>query len=110
MSTLGRKAMKKTLERLKEDALTDVENCLSVFKKQWDKIDELSKEKKDLLNLLTEYTPRAIISLLRYVQGLEAYGYELDEEWDKLLERSRKAQEQSQAVQKEGKKKPSYRV
>ena len=109
MSTLGRKAMKKTLERLKKDALRNADNCLTVFKTQWDKIDEMSKEGRKLLDELTEYTPRAVISLLRYIQALEDYGYELDEEWDKLLERSRKAQEQAQAVQKE-KKKPPYRV
>ena len=52
----------------------------------------------------------AILSLTMYVKSLKAYSSELDEAWDELLERSRKAQEQAQAVQREIKKKPSYRV
>jgi len=36
--------------------------------------------------------------VLRYVQALEDYGYELDEEWDKLLNQIEKAQ-QSKPVQ-----------
>ena len=98
--------MKKTLERLKKDAFGDVDLCLSAFEESWKEMDEMSKEERDLLDLFSEYIPRAVLSLLRYVQALEDYGYELDEEWDKLLKRI----EQAQAVKKEGKNKPSYRV
>ena len=106
MSTLGRKAIKKTLERLRKDALSDTGKCLNTFDKFLKKIDEMSKEERKLLEVLTEYTPRAVISLLRYIQALEDYGYELDEEWDRLLQTVKQTQERTKPTQK----KPSYRV
>lgn len=92
--------MKKTLERLKKDALNDAERYIRVFEKLWEKIDEMSKEEQDLLGLLTEYTPRAVISLLRYIQALEDYGYELDKAWDRLLKSAEQVKQKTSSQKK----------
>jgi len=100
--------MKKTLERLKEEAFADGELCLEIFENLWKKIDDMNEEAEELLIYLSEYVPRTLISLLRYVQALEDYGYEIDKEWDKLLKNIEETREQSKSIQKERKKKPSY--
>ena len=106
--------MKKTLERLKIDAFKNAKECFEFMKELIDMLRKeggnVDEETRDTLILLMELSYEAIARLTMYIQALEDYGYELDEEWDKLLERSRKAQEQVQGVRKEGKKKPSYRV
>ena len=105
MSTLGRKAMKKTLKRLREDALGATGDYLSLVKKL--RAQDKSEEMETLLGKIIDRSHPMIISVLRYIQALEDYGYELDEEWDKLLKTIEQAQEgkKSKPV-----KKPPYRI
>ena len=100
--------MKKTLERLKAIAHSDIEGCSSTFSGLIE-IKKTETEKK-LFDLLFLNTFNALRSALNYIQALEAYGYELDEEWDKLLKSIEQAREETESFQKDGKKKPSYRV
>jgi len=105
MSTLGRKAMKKTLERLKKDAMGNTKNFIDLFADLEKEVDSMSSEEQDLFILVIQPSLLAIKSLLRYVQALKDYGYELDEAWDKLL----KTVEQAKPIQKKGEaKKTSY--
>jgi len=87
--------MKKTLERLKIDAsekarqLNDfIVSLRKILEKQssWD-------SKSTTIAELARSSTDTMVSLLRYVQALEDYGYELDEEWDKLLKSIKDAQE-----------------
>ncbi len=53
-----------------------------------------------------KYKPK---SLLTYVQALEAYGYELDEEWDKLLKTIEQAREEEpKSVREKGETKKTF--
>ena len=106
MSTLGRKAMKKTLERLKKEAFSNLNLCVDTFNDFNEEREEMSEEEQELLDLLRRVTFSAVRPCLHYIAALEDYGYELDEEWNKLL----KSIEQDQIAQKEGKRKTSYRV
>ena len=109
MSTLGRKAMKKTLKHLKEDALKATKNCLDDFETQLKKYDNMSETDQELVYSLRIVAGHAIVRLLRYIQALEDYGYELDEKWDKLLKTIGQARAgKPKSLKKE--KKPSYRV
>ena len=105
MSTLGRKAMKQTLERLKKDAMGNTKFVTNLFVDLLKEMDSMSREEQDLVNLVTEPSLRAIKSLLRYVQSLKDYGYELDEAWDKLL---KTVEQVKPAQKKEEAKKTSY--
>ena len=119
--------MRKTLKSLRELALERTEKSLQEFESFSQEYKKWAKKalKKDVeigsLALgaakffaksvkLNGALLEAILSLTMYVKSLKDYSLELDEAWDELLERSRKAQEQSQVVKKEEKKKPSYRV
>ena len=106
MSTLGRKAMKKTLERLKLDALKATDNYLSLTGKLI--AQEKDEEMLDFLGMIIERSHPMIVSLSRYIQALEDYGYELDEEWDKLLKSIEEAQQPKPTQKKEEAKKTSY--
>ena len=99
MSTLGRKAMKKTLKRLVKNA---IENVMKFYEESA-KIDTTKKPAGTLYFLAN----RAIVSLVEYIMPLEDYSTELDEAWNKLLKQARQPKPKPQ---KEGKKKPSYRV
>lgn len=105
MSTLGRKAMRKTLERLKEDAMGNAKFLMDLFVDLSKEIDSMSREEQDLFDLIIGPSYRATKSLLRYVQSLEDYGYELDEAWDKLL---KTVEQVKPAQKKEEAKKTSY--
>ena len=112
MSTLGRKAMKKTLERLKEDALSNTRQCADFVKVLFRKLEEergkMDEDTQSLFALLLNFSGDAVLSLLRYIQALEDYGYELDEEWDKLLKSIEEAQQPKPTQKKEEAKKTSY--
>ena len=100
--------MKKTLERLKKDARDNVEVSTEAFKKFLKGREEMSKEVQTLIDLLFRVSFDAQISLLRYIQALEDYGYELDEAWEGLL-KSAEATRKGKPIQKEkGTKKKSY--
>ena len=107
MSTLGRKAMKKTLEELKENASRDTKDCFKLFEKGMKASDRMKKDMRTKFLLIMDRASTAIASLMTYTQALEDYGYELDEEWDKLLKRA-EAQQSKPMQKKEEAKKTSY--
>lgn len=106
MSTLGRKAIRKTLERLKKEAFRNTDDCVKMFgelRKEGE--DEMDRGEQRLLDLVSDYLYDAIRSLLRYIQALQDYSLELDETWNNLL----KTVEQAKPAQKkEEAKKTSY--
>ena len=109
MATLGRKAMKRTLKRLKEDAVSKTKQCYGFMEEMIKLLDEegsrMNGKSQAFLQLIT-MAQDATTSLLRYIQALEDYGYELDEEWEKLLESIKQAKS---VEKKEGsKEKPFY--
>lgn len=105
MSSLGRKALKKTLERLKKDATRNLDRCVTMFEETQDDYDKLSTGQKKLYERIFRSTMPAVGSAIRYIQALEDYGYELDDAWDKLL----RTVEQTDKT-KSTEEKPSYRV
>jgi hypothetical protein len=52
----------------------------------------------------------AIIACIDYIQALEDYGGELDEEWDKLLKSIEQVEQSKPAETKDSKKKTQYRI
>jgi hypothetical protein len=98
--------MKKTLKRLKEDAVVKTGQYYDFMAKMIKILNEESSmdgKSRAFIHLIG-MTQDTTTSLLRYIQALEDYGYELDEEWNKLLKRI----EQAQEAKKEGTKKISY--
>lgn len=95
--------MKKTLERLKSEAYKNAGDYTKFMGTMWNKSDQFTEGERHLLRMFSNYSYDAVDSLMRYVQALEAYGYELDEEWDKLL-KSIKRVKRGKSVQKETKK------
>ena len=65
---------------------------------------KMRKDDRDTILHVLRYMNTALRSLMRYIQTLEDYGYELDEKWDNLL----KTVEAKQSKPTE--KKASYRV
>ena len=90
--------MRKTLKRLKKDALGEVKEFIDTDKRL---MKRLTREG----HMVVLDALDAIYACIRYIEGLEDYGYELDEKWDKLL----KTVEQTKQG-KPDRKKPSYRV
>jgi len=107
MSTLGRKAMKKTLKRLKKDAFDKTKDYIKTFDELQKDEDELDKEERELLDLIVNLTYPVFSSLLRYIHALQDYSLELDEEWDKLL-KSVEARQSKPMQKKEEAKKTKY--
>lgn len=86
---MSRKAKKKTLERLRENAKRGVLQ----FYETSNKIDKTKQPMRSLYSVAN----RTIGSLVTYIIELEDYRLEYDEAWGELLERVRA-------------KEPSYRV
>ena len=80
MSTLGRKAIRRTLERSKKEALKDVDIYIA------------ARQKPDKMANVVYRANMAISSLISYIMSLEDYNLELDEAWDKLLKSAEQAQ------------------
>ena len=98
---------------MKKDAFASTRQCNDYLKELVRRLlkerGEMDEEARGLLVVVMNFSSDAIFSLLRYIQALEDYGYELDEEWDKLLKSIEQTREaQPKPIQKEGKKKPSY--
>jgi len=93
LSSLGRKAMKKTLERLKKDAYTSTRKCSRVFGKMQKRCHKMSNSELVTFEAVDRVTFDAVKSLMMYVKALEDYGYELHEQWDELLSNIEEAQQ-----------------
>ena len=93
--------MRKMLERLKKDARDSIDDFLNVNKK-------LEKDLNRAGHFLALSCVDVVIASLRYIQALEDYGGELDEEWDKLLKSIEQVKQSKPAERKEDKKKTSY--
>jgi len=85
MSTLGRKAMKKTLERLEKNAKDDMKR----YVKARGIVNKDPKNRAKLSNLIFKAN-MAIVSLIDYAETLYDYCSELDEHWDKKEENEMK--------------------
>ena len=85
MSTLGRKAMRKTLKRLEKNAKDDMER----YVKARDIINKDPKNRAKLSNLIFRANT-AIVSLIDYAETLYDYCSELDEHFDKKEEEEMK--------------------
>lgn len=88
--------MKKMLKRLKKEARSEINEFLDTDLR-------LMKNLSQAGHKLALRGIDAITACIRYIEALEDYGYELDEEWDKLLKTIQEAQ-QGKPVQKEAKK------
>jgi len=101
--------MKKTLERLKKDAMSDLKTWAILMKRMLGETKEnklkLNAYQLDSFIILMEFSANACMQLTRYVQALEDYGYELDEKWDKLLKSIEEAQQPKSVQTKEKTKK-----
>jgi len=100
--------MRKTLERLKKEAYHDAEGYFEFLGNIWKDAKKMSEDMEDILDMFSRYSYDAVSSLMRYVQALEGYGYELDEEWDKLLKSIKEARHGKPVPKKEETKKTSY--
>ena len=113
MSTIGRKAMKKMLKRLRNKTRKDMDSCMDTVKTFMLQLDKMTETDRKILDVLWRATYKATSTAMDYIVALEDYGRELDEEWDSYLEKIRKmekAVKEMSPKKKEGKKKPSYRV
>lgn len=101
MSTLGRKAMRKTLKRLKKIAKRQIDKYIEIR----DKI--IGKHVSETVLVTVTRGDKTIASLIDYVKALEDYSLELDEAWDELLKSIKETQQgKPKPIQKkeEGKK------
>lgn len=103
MSTLGRKAMKKTLERLKQDALRDTDDVSNMVVKFTTMSNDTNETKLAFLMQYYHSSAKAIVSIIMYIQALEDYSLELDEAWDRLLKTVEETKQK-----KPPQRKPSY--
>ena len=114
MSTLGRKAMKRTLKRQEKNVINDANRYFEIR-------DIVSKDPKNPAKVLTLifHANAAIVTLIDYAETLHDYCSELDEHWDKkedeemkeLLKLIRESSEQKQPKpmqKKEEAKKTKY--
>lgn len=128
MSTLGRKSMKKTLKLLREDAFSatkSLERESRVFiskSKKWvksgekimkegGKPEELTKELLAYGRMCQDYISSLLVAftpILKYLESLDSYAFELDEAWDNLLKRMEQATKEIVPPKKEKKKKTPY--
>lgn len=88
MSTLGRRAMKKTLKRLRAEASRTLKDYLKSLKEIRDETDY----SKHTTNLGTFFVNATFLvnSLIDYIHALQDYLSELDEHWDKKEEEEMK--------------------
>lgn len=100
MSTLGRKAMKKTIDRLRKNALVEVDRYLEYCKRLL--VNKESPPTK-LMQVTIDYSLDVLIRLNNYISAVEDYRQELDDAWEKLLESAK----QTKSIKKkdEGKQK-----
>jgi len=101
MSTLGRKAMKKTLEHLKKDVIRSMKYFKQEFLKS---MEENPNEQTARIGRLASET---IHSLITFIVALSEYSGELDEAWEKLLE---SAKQTKPVKKKEGSKEEPFYV
>lgn len=93
--------MKKTLERLKDDANSSVDDFIRYS-------EMLAKNLNSAGRKVLANGAKTIVACIRYIQALEDYGGELDEEWDKLLKSIEQTAQEKPTAKKEDKKKTSY--
>ena len=106
MSTLGREALKKTLERLKKQSFGDTQIWLNLVGKLLERYTNMDEGEQGVFDIIFHSSHRAIRSLLTYIQTLEDYGYELDDSWNELLKSAEQTQKEKE--EKEETKKTSY--
>lgn len=100
--------MKKTLKRLKETAVNDLEQCTKTFRELLERKSKMPEGEQSLYNVLFEVSFSSMKSLLSYLNALEDYSGELGEKWDDLLKSIEQTQQSKQ--DKQNKEKASYRV
>jgi len=112
MSTLGRKAMRKTLKRLRANANRNLKDYLKALKEIRDTQDAVERQIKER----TFMVPAIFLvnSLFDYIAALQDYLSELDEHWDKKEEEEMKKlinlikETGSKSVKKDEAKKTKY--
>jgi hypothetical protein len=95
--------MRRTLERLKDDANSSVDDFIRFS-------EMLTKNLNSAGLKVLSKGAKTILACIRYIQALEDYGGELDEEWDKLLKSIEQVGQGKSTKKKEDKRKTSYRV
>ena len=95
--------MKKTLDRLKEDTVRSLKVLIDADEKSKNKTNKVGR-----IIILQAYNTLA--AFIQYVEALEDYCGELDEEWDKLLKSVEQAKQGEPTKKKEDKRKTQYRV
>lgn len=105
-SSLSRKAMKKTLKRLRREMIED----MNTYLKAREELDKAPTKAKTI-NFVFRAN-NALVSLISYIQTLEDAYSEFAEPFDKKLKKMEKAIENigKPAQKEEERKKPSYRV
>ena len=104
MSNIGNKAMKKTLERLKDTSKDDIRSYLDFIKTMCNLLREeksIAPKNNAILYLMSQ-SGTTIRSLTLYIQALEEYCNESDEEWDKIMKKAEELKnKQEQTKQKQ---------